>query len=118
MRMAVLVVEIMKTVQYQTLNVMSVEEPERSPPMDKVSEVDKTLRQIPIDANDSSVGLHLGIKTAKHSLLALLIERLEKEQKTIRPHHHCGAFGTCGDEFNEAVQSCINAVKEMFGEGV
>jgi hypothetical protein len=89
--------------------------------MDKVSEVDKTLRQIPIDANDSSVGLHLGIKTARHSLLTLLIERLEEKRIEARIDSWSNRFSSRKFPedvgYNKAVRSCIKAVKGLFGEG-
>ena len=44
------------------------------------------------------------VKQVKHALLTLLIERLNKNKV-----YECG-------EWDEAIHSCITAVKELFGE--
>jgi hypothetical protein len=78
--------------------------------MDKVSEV---LNLIWARGFNQEVRPRAVIE-ARHSLLTLLIERLEEERKPVSRLYK----RTMKDVYHdEAVQSCINAVKGMFGEG-
>jgi hypothetical protein len=80
--------------------------------MDKVSELDRLLRNnICADGDSNCMGCidqnkpRCIVTQTKRSLLTLLIDRLEKEKSNLK-------------EAEKMRQSCINAVKGMFGEGV
>ena len=93
--------------------------------MDKVSEVLGELINLKADfvvADESCIicGFPFrkeqrmeAVKQVKHSLLTLLIERLENEKI-----YYCGINGLPREtEENKTVGRCITAVKELFGEG-